>query len=201
MSPLGLVLSTVLIPLGAAAITLLAARWICRRVGVSDGMAVALAVGVGYLAGHLGIAWPGFPPIDVTDRVAWLAAAAILVGLFEAARPGWIWLKWAARAVLTTAVLGAMLGPIFEETRQTWVGLAWLAGVGIALLASWANVEGLASRLSAASLGLAMLIVAGGAAGALVVSGSLVLGRFGAALAASLGAAVGLNLWASDASP
>jgi hypothetical protein len=185
--------SVLVVPAVVAALVLMAVRWVCRRGGFAGGdrVAAAAALGAGYLAGHLGNAPPAFPPLDVTDRLPWLAGAATLLGILEAARPSPAWARWENRLLMAALVLGVVLGPVLEATAATRPGQAWLAGLGLALLLSWANLEALAARLPGAVLGPALLLVAVGAAAALVLSGSLVLGQLGGALAAAL-AAVGV---------
>jgi hypothetical protein len=195
-------LNVLVVPFVVSALVLAASRWAFRRAGMSGAgpAAAVLGLGAGYLAGHLAAARPAFPPIEVTDRVPWLAAASALLGLLESARPAPGWARWENRLLLTALVMAVVLGPVLEETGASGSGRIWLAGVALALLASWANLEALATRLSVPSLGLPVLAVVAGAGAVLVLSGSLVLGELGLALASSLGATWLLSLFWNDLS-
>src|SRR4051812_2185883 len=117
MSPLEMTLFVLVVPALVAAVTLAAAGWAGRRLGLpgSGPAAVALALGVGALAAQLGNAPPAFPPLDVTDRLPWLVTAATLLGLCESVRPGPAWTRWENRLLLTLLTLGLVLGPVLGE--------------------------------------------------------------------------------------
>jgi hypothetical protein len=174
--------------LGAAAalalIVPLLAAWRSRS-GVHWGP--ALALGAGYFAYHYGMAHPAFPPVDVTDRIAWLALASMVLGFFESIWPGPGWTRWENRVLVTALVLGAMLSPVLansDDRQADAIRLGVSAGV---LLVSWANLEVLASRVSLRALAPALLAVTGGATGVLLVSGSMVCAQLAGGLTALLG--------------
>src|SRR4051794_9791354 len=151
MSPLlEMALFVVVVPALAAAVTLVAAGWVGRRVGLAGGdqAAVALALGAGALAAQLVNARPAFPPVEVTDRIPWIVAAAMLLGLCESVRPSPGWARWENRLLLTALVLGLILGPVLGEDWPTRSDLARQGGLALVLLAAWANLESLAARRS-----------------------------------------------------
>ncbi len=150
--------------------------------GKIGGWVGASAVGFGYAAGHIAAAPLAFPPVDVTDRIPWLALAAVMVAVFEAVRtPGPV-TRWVGRSLLAALMLGLMLGPVVGAEGMVRVSLI----SGLVALVAWADVEVLASRCQTVDALRALLITAGGAAVALVIAGSVVLGFLSAVLAAAL---------------
>jgi hypothetical protein len=125
--------------------------------------------------------------MDVTDRIAWLALASMVLGIFEASWPGPGWTRWENRVLVTALILGAMLEPVLansEDRNAEAIRLGVSAGV---LLVSWFNLELLASRVGLRSLAPALLTVTGGAAGVFLVSGSMTCALLAGGLTALLG--------------
>ena len=176
-------LTSVMLAVAAGASVAAVLAGVARALGGKPGGWVgASAVGSGYVAGHLVFAWPAIPPVDVTDRIPWLALAAVLVAVFEAGRTPRPWTRWVGRSVLAALVLGAMLGPVAGAPGMLRV---WLIPGLVALLA-WADVEVLAARCALADVLRALLITAGGTTVALVFAGSAVLPFLCAVLTAAL---------------
>jgi hypothetical protein len=200
MSPLGMALFVLVVPSLVAAVTLAAAGWAGRRLGLSGGgqAAVALALGAGAIAAQVGNAPPAFPPIEVTDRIPWLVLAAVLLGLCESVRPSPGWARWENRLLLTLLTMGLVLGPVLGENWPTRSDLARQGGLVLIMLAAWGNLEALAARRSMAVLGPSVLVVAVSAGAALLLSGSMVLGQLGLGLAAAVAAVWVLSLWQPD---
>jgi hypothetical protein len=155
---------------------------------------MVLGLGAGYLAGNLAIGWPPFPPLEVTDRIPFLAVAATVLGLLESAWPLAARVRWGDRLILVALTLGVILGPILAATAGTRAGILWLAGVGAVAVLSWANLEVLAGRPGTAGLFGSLVVTAAGAGAVLVASSSAVLGQLGVVLAAALTGA-GLASW------
>jgi hypothetical protein len=157
--------------------------------GSSGPWKIALALGAGYLAGHIAIAWPSS---DVTDRIPPLAVAAMVLGMLEATWPGPPWARWENRLLLSALVVGLIVEPArasLEETqglRGFWIAMGI---VGLVIFASWTNLEALAARVRGVAIALPMLVVAGGMSAVLALSGSMLLGQLGGALTAALAAA------------
>jgi hypothetical protein len=197
MSPLGMALSVLVVPSLVAAVTLAAAGWAGRRLGLSGGgqAAVALALGAGAIAAQVGNAPPAFPPIEVTDRIPWLVVAAVLLGLCESVRPSPGWARWENRLLLTLLTMGLVLGPVLGENWPTRSDLTRQGGLVLMMLAAWGNLEALAAVRSMAVLGPSVLVVAASTGAALLLSGSMVLGQLGLGLAAAVAAIWVLSLW------
>jgi hypothetical protein len=167
-------------------------RLVATRTRIAAGApaSVALALGAAVLAARLGTApLPRqFPPIDVTDWIPVIVLVAMLLGLCESLRPSPAWARWENRVLLALLVLRLILGPLPDVDWTTRANLTWLAGLLVASLAAWANVDALAARRPTAPLGASLVITIASTALALLLSGTLVLAQIGAALAAALGA-------------
>lgn len=172
------------------ALLALAASWaIGRRSGRESWLhwGPALALGAGYVVFHTMISRPAFPPVEVTDRVPWIALAAMVFGLLESATPGPAWTRWENRLLLAALTLGLVLGPVLASATE-WRGqVVRLAALAALVLFCWANLEALASRASVAWLGSALLAVCASTAGALLLSGHFMGFQLAGGLAAALG--------------
>lgn len=159
-----------------------------RRLGLKNrnGLGMALGLGLGNLAGDAGVFWPSWPPLDVTDRIPFLAIAALVLALVEVSRPVGTWMAWGNRIVLTGLTLVAILGPAFGATWQTPTILLGGALLAAGMVLSWASLDALAARLSGAAQFLPLLVITTGASVALVLSGNMVLGRLCGVLTAAL---------------
>ena len=146
----------------------------------------ALLVGLAYVAGHAVIACPAFPPIDVTDRIAWLAAIATVLAALEAAFSGPAWLQLAGRAVLLAIVIGTMLGPLIALENSWSKSAGWIVTTSVVCALAWLNLWALERSATGADAQLALSLTAAIAAPVLFLSGSVVLGALSMVLAASL---------------
>lgn len=151
--------------------------------------AAAAAPGLAYLAGHLLVAAPSFPPIDVTDRIAWLAAVAAALAVSATVLPGRAPFRLAEMALSPCLVMGAMLEPLVSGDRS-WSEISAqaapaLAFTGLALLNFWAVVH----HAGLENVRAVLVLTTAAATPALFLSGSLVLGLLSLTLFATLGAA------------
>jgi hypothetical protein len=172
------------------ALVALAASWaIGRRSGRESWLhwGPALAIGAGYVVFHTMISRPAFPPVEVTDRVPWIALGAMVLGLLESACPGPAWTRWENRLLLSALTLGLVLGPVLASVTE-WRGqVVRLAALAALLLFCWANLEALACGASTAWLGPAILAVCASTAAALQLSGHFVGFQLAGGLATALG--------------
>jgi hypothetical protein len=197
MEPLNLVLFVVVVPALVAAVTTTVVGFSARRLGFAGAgqAAVALALGAGTLAAQFAVAWPHVPPIEVTDRLPWLVGVLMLLGLLESTHPSPAWARWENRVLVAILLLALVLGPVVGPEWPSRRDLAVEGGLVLGILCAWMSLEGLATGRSTAVLGPALLAVAGSTAAALLLSGSVVLGRVGGGLAAALGAVWVLSWW------
>jgi hypothetical protein len=200
MDPVNLVLFVVVVPAVVAAVTAALGGWLARRLGVAEAgrAAVAVALGAGTLAAQFASALPHFPPIEVTDRIPWLVGLLMLLGLLESTHPSPGWARWKDRLLVAILVLALVLGPALGPDWPSLRDLAVECGLVLGILVGWGSLEGLAAHRSTAVLGPALLAVAGCTSAALLLSGSVVLGRISGGLTAALGAVWVLSWWLPD---
>jgi hypothetical protein len=161
----------------------------------------ALAVGGGYLAGHVALrGWPAVPPGERADWLWWLTAVAVALGTLEALLPWRGWLRWGMRVPLGGALLVLLLLPLLKTWGRSEI-VAWLAGLGAALALVWAALDSHAERGPGMGLPLLCLIVAVGSTLVLAWSGSAVVAQLALALAAALAGTLAVALWAPSRPP
>jgi hypothetical protein len=183
--------SAVLLPAAVAAVVVALGRVLGKRSGTAEASPwwTASAVGLAYLAGHLAVARPSIPPIDVTDRIPFLALAAAVVAAVEAAAKPGPRVRAAVRFVLVALALGLILGPVIGAGDIPREVVVWLsASVAVALVA-WIDLEALIARPRGADVLRALILTSGGASVALMIAESAVLCLLAAALTAALTAA------------
>jgi len=148
----------------------------------------ALAVGVAYLAGHLVITgWTSFPPADTTNWLPYFALAAAVLGAFCAVLPITAWARAAIFALVSTGALRLLLKPKFQYGWSPGEGWAWVACLGCAIVLLAIILDALARRPgTAVEMPVFLLIVCAGTSGALMLSGSMLLGQFASVLAAAV---------------
>ena len=146
------------------------------------------AVGVAYLVGHLVIAgWSSFPPADTTNWLPYFALAAAVLGAFCAVLPITAWARVVILALVSTGALRLLLKPKFQYGWSSGEGWAWVAGLGCAIVLLAIILDALVRRPGTAlEIPVFLLIVSAGTSGALMLSGSMLLGQFAAALAAGV---------------
>jgi hypothetical protein len=177
ISPLGLSLVVLGIVLSAG-LSALAARS-SRRQKLADWGPWwgALAVGLGYVVAHLGVATPSFPPLDVHDRTPYLAVASAMVGAALAGSRGVLWaraLGYLGLAILTYFVI---VGPVLgagEYSEETITKLATVAGVSLLAMLDVGLLDAPGRRLE---LWVALGFVAAGA-GLILVLSNFAVGLF-----------------------
>ncbi|HWM25691.1 MAG TPA: hypothetical protein VNP98_12785 [Chthoniobacterales bacterium] len=147
-----------------------------------------LAVGVAYLAGHLVITgWMSFPPADTTNWLPYFALAAAVLGAFCAVVPITNWARVIIFALVSTGALRLLLKPKFQYGWSPGEGWAWVACLGCAIVLVAVILDALARRPeTAVEMPVFLLIVCAGTSGALMLSGSMLLGQFASVLAAAV---------------
>jgi hypothetical protein len=214
ITPMDLVLGS-LVPLVAAALAFTAAWLATRRAGA----AWSAGVVVGYAAGALALTAQGsgfaaaatrlVRPLESQDWLPLIALAAAVPALAAAlARRGWV--EWLLAAPLCVAVPARLLWSKYRASQQlrdagfaddaiTPTGAALvLAVIAIATLVAWTLWRRYDSESLPKTRSLLAIAAMTGAAAAVALTGSLVLGQACGVLAASLGgcAAIGWSLGA-----
>src|SRR5437763_14691829 len=154
-----------------------------------------LAIGLAYGTGQLVITgWKSFPPADTTNWLPYFALGAAALGVFvperrEESRPSErrAWPHLLVFALITAGALRLLLKPKFQYGWSLGQGWLWLTGLALAIVFLSVVVDLLAQRTQRPiELPTYLLIVCAGVVGALMLSGSILLGQ----LATVLGAAI-----------
>ena len=147
-----------------------------------------LGVGLAYLSGHLVITGRvPFPPADTTNWLPYFALAAAVLGAFCGVLAIKAWARVLIFALVSTGALRLLLKPKFSYgwmLTEGWIWVACLAGA-MALLAI--ILDALVRRSETViEMPAFLLIICAGTFGALMLSGSMLLGQFAAVLGAAV---------------
>jgi hypothetical protein len=191
MTILNLLIWNLAVPAAISATSISLARRLGRRgtPGRRGRWGVALGLGMGYLAGHVGVlGWPSLPgpTLDAKVWVVWLALAAVLVGIVEASWPVPSWASWTARGLLVAGALGFLLRSKIENGWIPRESAVWLGGLWLVLLASWWNLEAQAERLSGPGWVVPVGLVASGWAAVQMICHSAALAQLEVVVASTL---------------
>ena len=181
---------------GAAAVVILLLR---RRI------AAPVAVGAGYVAGHVVIneVMPSFPPVSTEHWLVYFALPVVVLAVIECqVERGHAW-RWCSRAVV--CLVGTYL--FVQALVAVWSGLqsvAWVGAQALGWLVLWAAFDVTARRcdnesrewrpLSPLFL-LGLLVVATSTSIALLNSSSAKLAQFAGGLASALGVCLVFAWW------
>jgi hypothetical protein len=173
----------------AAGICGLALYWGKERVRAAAG---PVALGLAYLSGHLVITGRvTFPPTDTTNWLPYLALAAAALGASCALVPTRPWARLIIFAMVSAGALKLLLKPKFQYGWSLGEGWLWVAGLVSVFVLLAVILDALGRRTATATeMPVFLLVTCAGTFGALMLSGSILLGQF----AAVLGAAVLGNL-------
>lgn len=145
-----------------------------------------VALGLAYLSGHLLITGRvTFPPADTTNWLPYFALAAAVLGAscaLVAIKP---WARVLIFATVSAGALTLLLKPKFQYGWSVGEGSLWVASLvsAFVLLAVILDAVG---RRTATEMPAFLLVTCAGAFGALMLSGSILLGQFAAVLGAAV---------------
>ena len=147
-----------------------------------------LAIGLAYLSGHLVITgWVPFPPADTTNWLPYFALAAAILGASCAMLPTKAWARVLIFAVVSAGALRLLLKPKFQYGWSLGEGWLWVACLMCALVLLAVILDALGRRTATAiEMPAFLLITCAGAFGALMLSGSMLLGQFAGVLGAAV---------------
>ena len=178
-----------LVPAGVSASAIVLARRLGRNVPASGRgrWGVAVGLGLGYLAGHLGLlGWPSFPTLDAIQWVVWLGLAGMVLGVVETCWSLPTWATWGLRGSFVAGTLGLLLRSKMENSWTKGESAAWLQGLWLLMLVSWWNLEAQAERLSGPGWVVPVGLVTVGWAVVQVLGGGAALGQLDGVLASTL---------------
>ena len=167
----------------AAGISFLA-LWCGER---GRGVLLPLAVGLGYLSGHLFITGRfGFPPADTTNWLPCFALAGAALGAFFPSLRLPAWARLFLFAMLAAGALRLLLKPKFQYGWSLGQGWTWVVSLAFGIVLLAIVLDALARRpATAVALPFYLLLVSAATFGALMLSGSMLLGQFATVLAAA----------------
>ena len=128
----------------------------------------ALAVGLAYVIGHLGVATPSLRFADVTDRIPLLALAGAAVAVTLNGKRGVLWARLLGYLGLAALAYFVMLGPVLGPedfpsdkhiTPSVIAVVLILATINVALLDAPSRRSELWTALTALSLGSGVVLV------------------------------------------
>ncbi len=190
---LGSILRGVLLP-ALVALGVLALGWTRPRSASGDAVAPALAVGLGYAAGHAALAgWPPFPPIEATQWLFVFALAAAALAILPLSTAGGRGLR---RALIALGVPLPLAWPLAQHTWSKPETAAWLAGLTLGIFALQTALDALRERPAGRWLPLALVVSASLGGATVLLSGSAWVAQLAGVLAATLAAlALAAMLW------
>jgi hypothetical protein len=147
-----------------------------------------LAIAFAYLSGHLVITgWLPFPPADTTNWLPYFALAAAVFGTSCGVLATKAWARVFIFALISAGALGLLLKPKFQYGCSLSEGCIWVACLAGALVLLAIILDALARRsATTVEVPAFLLIICAGTFGALMLSGSMLLGQFAAVLGAAV---------------
>jgi hypothetical protein len=147
-----------------------------------------LALGLAYLSGHLVITgWVTFPPADTTNWLPYFALAGAVLGASCTLVATKAWARVLIFALVSAGALRLLLKPKFQYGWSLGEGCLWVACLVCAFVLIAVILDALGRRTAMANETPAfLLITCAGTFGALMLSGSMLLGQFAAVLGAAV---------------
>jgi hypothetical protein len=180
--------------LPAVIVALLMATGVCA-VGLgwpgrgATAVLVPCAAGLGYICGHLmATGWTGFPPVDTTNWLPYAAFVAALLGVIHETSSPPAWIRLPVFALFSAGVIYLLLRPRLQGDWTFVQGSLWVGCLAIGMVALGVVCDRLCRSSPTAVFApvLLLIIPCGGAAIALMLSGSLLLGQLAAVLTAAV---------------
>jgi hypothetical protein len=149
---------------------------------------VPCASGLGYACGHLmATGWTGFPPVDTTNWLPYFALAAALLGVIHETSSPPAWVRLLAFALFSAGAMALLLIPKLQREWTFGQGLLWIGCLAVGTVALGVVCDGLCRYPpTPVATPVFLLIPCAGAAVALMLSGSILLGQLAAVLAAAI---------------
>ena len=153
-----------------------------RETGFSNWL-IAIAIGVGYIVGYLGLeGLPSFPPRLGVHWLCYLAIIGLIVGGF------WhfsLWGRLIAQVALAVILPRLLLAPTFKHTWGQFEGIIWWVCLAAVIFLFWHLVQqSFTTLISDASVPFVYFGLAGGTALILAFSGALRLAQHSGVLVA-----------------
>jgi hypothetical protein len=147
-----------------------------------------VAVGSAYFAGHLfATGWAAFPPADTTNWLPYFAMAAAVLGAFCGVLEIKAWPRVLIFGLVSAGALRLLLKGKFSYGWSLPEGCIWVTGLAGAMVLLAIVIDALVRRSATVfEMPAFLLIICAGTFGALMLSGSMLLGQFAAVLGAAV---------------
>jgi len=158
----------------AAAFLFVFARWWKS----ASRCAGAVAIGAGYIAGHvLAAGWSPFPPRSATHWLFWFAVIGVIAAVVDALVRLRKTVRLVTWAIICTIACRLILQPKFSYAWSAAEGWLWVFAIAVGVVALTCCLDLVERRpFGPATLFAVTTILCGGAGIALILSGSLLLG-------------------------
>jgi hypothetical protein len=146
----------------------------------------AIAIGAGYVAGHvLAAGWPPFPPRNATHWLFWFAVIGVIAAAADAlVRPKGT-IRLVTWAIICTIACRLILQPKFSYAWSAAEGWLRVVAIGLGVVVLTCCLDLVERRpFGTATLFSVTTVLCGGACVALILSGSLLLGQLACILTA-----------------
>ena len=151
-----------------------------------------LALGFGIA--QLGVALPDFPPLDVHDRIPYLALGGAVAGsILTRKRDRW-WSRGLAGFIVSGLVLFAMLGPYLQAGDQPEEDVESLVTLAIVTVLALMNIGLLDAPAQRREVTLGLTLLAAASSVVLILANNVVLALLSVSLAVVLAASL-LGTW------
>jgi hypothetical protein len=166
----------------AAALLFIFARW-WRSASRCAG---AIAIGAGYVAGHvLAAGWSLFPPRHATHRLFWFAVIGVIAAVVDALVKPKITIRLVTWAIICTIACRLILQPKFSYAWSAAEGWLRVFAIALGVVVLTCCLDLVERRpFGAATLFSVTTVLCGGTFIALILSGSLLLGQLACILSA-----------------
>jgi hypothetical protein len=146
------------------------------------------AIGLAYLAGHLVITgWITFPPADTTNWLPYFALTGAVLGASCALVATKAWARVLIFALVSAGALRLLLKPKFQYGWSLGEGWLWVGCLVCAFVLLAIILDALVRRpATAIEMPVFLVMTCAGTFGALMLSGSILLGQFAAVLGAAV---------------
>ena len=149
---------------------------------------VPCAAACGYICGHLmttGVT--AFPPVDTINWLPYFALAAAVLGIIQEILSPPAWIRLLAFALFSAGTMSLLLSPRLQREWTFGQGLLWVGCLAVGMVALGLVCDALCRNSSAPITTPAFLLLpCAGAAVALMLSGSILLGQLAAIFAAAV---------------
>ena len=146
----------------------------------------AIAIGAGYIAGHvLAAGWSPFPPRSATHWLFWFAVIGIIAAVVDAlVRPKGT-VRLVIWAIVCTTACRLILQPKFSYAWSAAEGWLWVFAIALGVVALTCGLDLIERRpVGPATLFSITTVLGAGTCLTLMLSGSLLLGRLACILTA-----------------